>query len=63
MAFFWARCTDMQLISSREAACRSEKPSRTVSRKAVACAAGSCSNSCSSARPAHDDAAPSDTRT
>jgi hypothetical protein len=40
-AFFWARCTDMALISSRSAAYRSERPSRTVSLRAVACAAGS----------------------
>ena len=40
-AFFWARCTDMQLISSRSAAARSDKPSRTVSLRAVAWAAGS----------------------
>ena len=37
MAFFWARCTDMALISSCEAACRSESPSRMVSLRAVAC--------------------------
>ena len=40
-AFFCARCTDMVLISSREAACRSERPSRTVSRRAVAWTTGS----------------------
>jgi hypothetical protein len=40
-AFFCARCTDMALISSREGACRSERPSRTVSRRAVAWVAGS----------------------
>jgi len=41
MAFFWALCTNMKLISSRSAAARSDRPSRTVSLRAVACAAGS----------------------
>ncbi len=41
IAFFWARCTDMQLISSRSAAARSDRPLRMVSRRAVAWAAGS----------------------
>ena len=35
-AFFWARCTDMALICSCSAAARSDKPSRMVSRRAVA---------------------------
>jgi len=48
-AFFWARCTAIGLICSCGAAARRDSPSRMVSRSAVACTAGSRSNSCSMA--------------